>query len=172
MAELGRVRLSDPDALLPTGFWAAVAVWLERPQVANKRLCGARTEARGSASLPRAQTEKGPRRGQEELEEHDAGEPGQASPEGEPRLGPKGREGDVSAADLDSLWDRVSQSLVHDNPEMLAFISGPAMGSQPEAPQKLDLVLRTVIPKASPRCTLTAPKKELVVQGGSVVGRA
>ncbi|XP_049997124.1 probable tRNA (uracil-O(2)-)-methyltransferase isoform X1 [Alexandromys fortis] len=165
MAELGRVRLSDPDALLPTGFWAAVAVWLERPQVANKRLCGARTEARGSASLPRAQTEKGPRRGQEPgLEEHDAGEPGQASPEGEPGLGPRGREGDVSAADLDSLWDRVSQSLVHDNPEMLAFISGPAMGSQPEAPQKLDLVLRTVIPKASPRCPLTAPKKELVVQ--------
>ncbi|XP_041525429.1 probable tRNA (uracil-O(2)-)-methyltransferase isoform X1 [Microtus oregoni] len=165
MAELGRVRLSDPDALLPTGFWVAVAVWLERPQVANKRLCGARTEARRSASLPRAQTEKGPCRGQEPgLEERDAGEPGQASPEGEPGLGPRGSEGDVSAADLDSLWDRVSQSLVHDNPEMLAFISGPAMGSQPEAPQKLDLVLRTVIPKASPRCPLTAPKKELVVQ--------
>lgn len=168
MAELCRVRLFDPNALLPTGFWAALAVWLERPQVANKRLCGARTEARGSASLPRAQTEKGPG-----LKGHDAGEPEQASPEGEPGLGPRaGREGDVSAADLDSLWDRVSQSLVHDNPEMLAFISGPAMGSQPEAPQKLNLVLRIVIPKASPRCPLTEPKKELVVQGGSVVGRA
>lgn len=174
MAELGRVRLADPDALLPTGFWAAVAVWLERPQVANKRLCGARTEAHGSASLPRAQIEKGLRRGQEPgLEGHDVREPGQASPEGKPGLGPRaGREGNVSAADLGSLWDRVFQSLAHDNPEMLAFISGPAMGSQPEAPQKLDLVLRTVIPKANPRCPLTEPKKELVVQGGSVVGRA
>lgn len=174
MAELGRVPLADPDALLPTGFWAAVAVWLERPQVANKRLCGARTEARGSASLPRTQIEKGPRRGQEPgLEGHDVREPGQASPEGDPGLGPRaGREGNVSVADLGSLWDRVSQSLAHDNPEMLAFISGSAMGSQPEAPQKLDLVLRTVIPKASPRCPLTEPTKELVVQGGSVVGRA
>lgn len=174
MAELGRVPLCDPGALLPTGFWAAVAVWLERPQVANKRLCGARTEARGSAFRPRAQPEKGPRPGQGPgLEGHDAGERGQASPQGEPGLGPRaGREGDVSAADLDSLWDRFSQSLVHDNPEMLAFLSGPALDSQPEAPQKLDLVLRTVIPKASPHCPLTEPKKELVVQGGSVVGRA
>ncbi|XP_051056219.1 probable tRNA (uracil-O(2)-)-methyltransferase isoform X2 [Phodopus roborovskii] len=166
MVELGRVSLGDPGALLPTGFWAAVAVWLERPQVANKRLCGARTEARGSASLPRAHTEKGPQRGQGPgLEGLDAGEPGRASPDTEPELGPRaGREGDAPAAGLDSLWDRVSQSLVHDNPEMLAFLSGPALGSQPEAPQKLDLILRTVIPKASPHCPLTEPKKELVVQ--------
>lgn len=163
--ELGRVALSDPGSLLPTGFWAAVAVWLERPQVANKRLCGARTEARGSAFLPRAQTEKGPRRVQGlGLEGRDAGEPGQASPEAEPGLGPRaGRESDVSATDLNSLWDRVSQSLVQDNTEMLAFLSGPALGSQPEAPQ-LDLILRTVIPKASPHYPLTEPKKELVVQ--------
>lgn len=38
--------------LLPGGFWAAVAVWVERPQVANKRLCGVRLEARRSVSLP------------------------------------------------------------------------------------------------------------------------
>ncbi|EGV91598.1 putative tRNA (uracil-O(2)-)-methyltransferase [Cricetulus griseus] len=169
MVELGRVSLSDPGAVLPTGFWAAVAVWLERPQVANKRLCGARTEARGSAFMPRAQTEKGPRQRQGPgLEGHDAGEPGQASPEAEPGLGSRAGLGGF-AADLDSLWDRVSQSLVHDNPEMLAFLSGPALGSQPEVPQ-LDLILRTVIPKAKCHYPLTEPKKELVVQGGNVVG--
>ncbi|KAL8175603.1 UNVERIFIED_CONTAM: hypothetical protein K2H54_000992, partial [Gekko kuhli] len=40
---LGEAAVRDPPpARLPGGFWAAVAVWLERPQVANKRLCGAR----------------------------------------------------------------------------------------------------------------------------------
>ncbi|XP_066242029.1 probable tRNA (uracil-O(2)-)-methyltransferase isoform X1 [Saccopteryx leptura] len=53
MAEVGRSAVRDPGALLPGGFWAAVAVWLERPQVANKRLCGVRLEARRSAALPR-----------------------------------------------------------------------------------------------------------------------
>ncbi|XP_054942215.1 probable tRNA (uracil-O(2)-)-methyltransferase isoform X3 [Physeter macrocephalus] len=60
MAELGRVVVRDPDSLLPGGFWAAVAVWVERPQVANKRLCGVRLEARRSASLPRVE-HSGPR---------------------------------------------------------------------------------------------------------------
>ncbi|XP_058922561.1 probable tRNA (uracil-O(2)-)-methyltransferase [Kogia breviceps] len=60
MAELGRVVVRDPDSLLPDGFWAAVAVWVERPQVANKRLCGVRLEARRSASLPRVE-HSGPR---------------------------------------------------------------------------------------------------------------
>lgn len=60
MAEASRVAVRDPGALLPDGFWAAVAVWLERPQVANKRLCGARLEARRSAALPRTAV-RGPR---------------------------------------------------------------------------------------------------------------
>ena len=60
MAELGRVAVRDPDSLLPGGFWAAVAVWVERPQVTNKRLCGVRLEARRSVSLPRAE-HAGPR---------------------------------------------------------------------------------------------------------------
>ncbi|XP_055480254.1 probable tRNA (uracil-O(2)-)-methyltransferase [Psammomys obesus] len=166
MAEVGRVPLSDPGALLPAGFWAAVTVWLERPQVVNKRLCGVRVEVRGSASRPRAQAECGPRRGRGHGPEGlDTGEPGYASPEGEPGLGPRAiGEGDAPAADLDSLWDRVSQSLVQDSSEMLASLSGAAFGSQPEAAQELDLVLRTVIPKASPHFSLTVPKKELVVQ--------
>ncbi|XP_030895007.1 probable tRNA (uracil-O(2)-)-methyltransferase isoform X5 [Leptonychotes weddellii] len=55
MAEVGRVAVRDPGALLPGGFWAAVAVWLERPQVANKRLCGVRLDARRSVGFPRAE---------------------------------------------------------------------------------------------------------------------
>ncbi|XP_076794464.1 putative tRNA (uracil-O(2)-)-methyltransferase isoform X2 [Arvicanthis niloticus] len=162
MEELRRIPLSDPDALLPAGFWAAVTVWLERPQVANKRLCGARMEARGRTLRPGAQAECGPRQGQGHGLEMESG---QTSPEGEPELGLRaGLEGTAPAADLNSLWDRVSQSLVHANPEMLAFLYGPSLGSQPEATQDLDLVLRTVIPKASPHFPLTEPKKELVVQ--------
>nr|XP_056711496.1 probable tRNA (uracil-O(2)-)-methyltransferase [Euleptes europaea] len=43
MEVLGEACLRDPPpARLPAGFWAAAAVWLEKPQVANKRLCGAR----------------------------------------------------------------------------------------------------------------------------------
>lgn len=154
--------LSDHDALLPAGFWAAVTVWLERPQVANKRLCGARMEARGRTLWPRTQAECGPRQGQGHGLEREPGH----SPKGEPELGPRaGREGTAPAADLDSLWDRVSQSLVHANPEMLAFLCPPSLGSQPEAAQELDLILRTVIPKASPHSPLREPKKELVVRG-------
>lgn len=144
--------LNDPDALLPGGFWAAVTVWLERPQVANKRLCGARMEARGRPLRPRAQAECGPRQGQGHGLER---EPGQGSW--------AGREGTAPAADLDLLWNRIFQNLVHTNPEILDFC-GPSLGCPPEAAQELDLVLRTVIPKASPHFPLTEPKKELVVQ--------
>ncbi|CAJ0950871.1 unnamed protein product [Ranitomeya imitator] len=40
MPELGRLCVRDPGSALPAGFWAAVAVWVEKPQVLNKRLCG------------------------------------------------------------------------------------------------------------------------------------
>ncbi|XP_038947892.2 probable tRNA (uracil-O(2)-)-methyltransferase isoform X2 [Rattus norvegicus] len=152
MEELRRVPLDDPDSLLPGGFWAAVTVWLERPQVANKRLCGARIEARGRTLRPSAQAECGPRQGQGHGLEREPGQGSRAD-----------REGTAPAADLDLLWNRVSQSLVHSNPEILTFY-GPSLGSPPEAAQELDLVLRTVIPKASPHFPFTEPKKELVVQ--------
>ncbi|XP_049742621.1 probable tRNA (uracil-O(2)-)-methyltransferase [Elephas maximus indicus] len=90
MAEVGRVAVRDPGALLPGGFWAAVAVWLERPQVANKRLYGARLEARRSAALPRSEARgrwpsavPGP-------EERGAGPgPSQGPHEGSPSPGPR-----------------------------------------------------------------------------------
>nr|XP_031294074.1 probable tRNA (uracil-O(2)-)-methyltransferase isoform X1 [Camelus dromedarius] len=89
MAELGRVVVRDPASLLPGGFWAGVAVWLERPQVANKRLCGVRLEARRSATLPRAEARgPGPNAGPEQEEQAGAGcrpeegpGPGQRFPE-------------------------------------------------------------------------------------------
>ncbi|OCT99289.1 hypothetical protein XELAEV_18005076mg [Xenopus laevis] len=40
MPELASVLVRDERSVLPGGFWAAVAVWLEKPQVLNKRLCG------------------------------------------------------------------------------------------------------------------------------------
>ncbi|KAM3938670.1 putative tRNA (uracil-O(2)-)-methyltransferase [Leptodactylus fuscus] len=44
MPELGRISVRDPGSVLPAGFWAAVEVWLEKPQVLNKRLCGSCVE--------------------------------------------------------------------------------------------------------------------------------
>nr|XP_012328965.1 probable tRNA (uracil-O(2)-)-methyltransferase isoform X1 [Aotus nancymaae] len=206
MAEVGRAAISDPGALLPRGFWAAVEVWLERPQVANKRLCGARLEARRSATLPSAEacgpgTSAGP-----EQKERGPG-PGQGYPGGgpdpRPPSGPKqgtafceseeaqgqcqqeeaqreaasaplrdpghpchaeGGEGDFLAADLDSLWDDLSRSLARGNSKLLAFLTCSGAGSQPEAQRELDVVLRTVIPKTSPHCPITAPRREIVVQ--------
>nr|XP_011743253.1 probable tRNA (uracil-O(2)-)-methyltransferase isoform X5 [Macaca nemestrina] len=206
MAEVGRAGISDPGALLPRGFWAAVEVWLERPQVANKRLCGARLEARWSAALPCAEARgPGTSAGSEQKERGPV--PGQGSPGGdtgprlrsEPKQGmacceleeaqgqcqqeeaqreaasaalrdsghpghAEGDEGDFPAADLDSLWDDFSRSLARGNSEMLAFLTYSGAGSQPQAQRELDVVLRTVIPKTSPHCPLTAPRREIVVQ--------
>lgn len=99
MAEAGRVAVRDPGALLPDGFWAAVAVWLERPQVANKRLCGARLEARRSAALPRSgarspRQSTGPKREKQAAAEHGPEEVrllGQHPPEASP--GPRSSAG-------------------------------------------------------------------------------
>lgn len=48
MGLLGAAAVRDGGAALPHGFWAAVRVWLEKPQVANRRLCGAAIEAEGT----------------------------------------------------------------------------------------------------------------------------
>ncbi|XP_060633986.2 probable tRNA (uracil-O(2)-)-methyltransferase isoform X1 [Anolis sagrei] len=52
MELLREACVRDPLRLLPGGFWEAVGVWLERPQVANKRLCGARLDASRRAAKP------------------------------------------------------------------------------------------------------------------------
>uniref|UniRef100_A0A8D0TWK1 tRNA (uracil-O(2)-)-methyltransferase n=1 Tax=Sus scrofa TaxID=9823 RepID=A0A8D0TWK1_PIG len=165
MAEVGRAAVSDPGSLLPEGFWAAVAVWVERPQVANKRLCGARLEARRSASLPRAEA-RGPRGAWDPAAAAPllAGAPGQ-------RDQAEAEEGHFPAPDLDSIWNYFSQSLAGDDREMLNFLTGSEAASQQEAQRELVLILRTIIPKASPRCPLGAARREMVVQdvrGGMV----
>ncbi|XP_047574706.1 probable tRNA (uracil-O(2)-)-methyltransferase isoform X4 [Lutra lutra] len=192
MAEVGRAAVRNPGALLPGGFWAAVAVWLERPQVANKRLCGVRLEARRSVALPRATAGPRPRSPGEGLGPGQITGPAQGtairgSGESQPRhgqrenrrevaaaarlaggSGPAGEAGvgesDFPASNLDSLWDALSQSLDGGHPELLAFLSGPQAGSQPQAPSELVVVLRTLIPKTGPRCPLAVPRRELVVQ--------
>ncbi|XP_026928007.1 probable tRNA (uracil-O(2)-)-methyltransferase isoform X2 [Acinonyx jubatus] len=89
MAEVGRVAVRDPGELLPGGFWEAVAVWLEKPQVANKRLCGARLEARRRAALPRVSPRgRRPNAGPEQEEPGAAGR-GPRPPEGGPGRGPE-----------------------------------------------------------------------------------
>lgn len=131
MAEVGRLAVGEP-ARLPGGFWAAAGVWLERPQVANKRLCGARLEARLSVVLG-----------------------GGPEPPDPPR--------DPGGPALAALWARVSRGLAARHPALLAFLSDPAR----PRPRPLQLLLRSVVPKASPRCPLAAPRRELVVQGTS-----
>ncbi|XP_048365679.1 probable tRNA (uracil-O(2)-)-methyltransferase isoform X2 [Sphaerodactylus townsendi] len=46
--------LAEGAARLPGGFWAAVGVWLEKPQVANKRLSGAHLEESRAMPRPRS----------------------------------------------------------------------------------------------------------------------
>lgn len=201
MAEVGRAAVRDPGALLPGGFWAAVAVWLERPQVANKRLCGVRLDSRRSAVLPRTEArgptssagpeqeeraaarcgpEEGPgpgpnadleqpqgRRQEAEERREAAAAPLRAGPPGQPGRAGVG-EDDFPASDLDSLWDDFSRSLVGDDQDMLAFLAGSGAGSRPGAPRELDVVLRTVIPKGSPHCPLSAPTREIVLQGKGI----
>lgn len=145
--EVGRVAVPDPGARLPGGFWEAVAVWLERPQVVNKRLCGARVEARRSAVLPRAEA-CGPR--------PSAGpEPEEPAAAGRDAEGPGG---------LRALWDDFPAGLAGCRADLLAFLSRSAAGSRPEAPLDVELVLRTLVPKAGARRPPPAPRRELVVR--------
>ncbi|KAG8508680.1 putative tRNA (uracil-O(2)-)-methyltransferase [Galemys pyrenaicus] len=194
MAEVGRAAVRGADALLPGGFWAAVAVWLERPQVANKRLCGVRLEARRRAARPWAQA-PGSKPGASPEPEEPGPAPPQRYPEGASESRPRAglRHGaaddgplefrdarqpgeardeaalgqdDSPAPDLDSLWDDFSRRLATGHRELLAFLAGSdsGAGSQPEDLQELDVVLRTVIPKTNPQRPLTAPRREIVVQ--------
>ncbi|XP_019309355.2 probable tRNA (uracil-O(2)-)-methyltransferase isoform X2 [Panthera pardus] len=89
MAEVGRAAVRDPGELLPGGFWEAVAVWLEKPQVANKRLCGVRLEARRRAALPWVSPRGRRPNAGPELEEPGAAGRGPRPPEGGPGRGPE-----------------------------------------------------------------------------------
>lgn len=90
MGPVGTAAVRDGGAALPGGFWAAVRVWLEKPQVANRRLCGAAIEAEGTVLLG----------------ESEGGSPRlTAVPGGGTDEGPQG------AAELSRLWREVSGHL-------------------------------------------------------------
>ncbi|NXN26085.1 TRM44 methyltransferase, partial [Nycticryphes semicollaris] len=143
MGLVGTVVVRDGDAALPRGFWAAVRVWLEKPQVANRRLCGAAIEAEGTVPI---------------------GEDGEASSSLGAVWGGGGQEGQAAAAgavELSRLWREVRGQLPagHGNlPQPLTPWGGPGRSSE------LRGVLRTLLPRGRPVGPPAPPTKELAVQ--------
>ncbi|KAM9661127.1 putative tRNA (uracil-O(2)-)-methyltransferase isoform 2-T2 [Morphnus guianensis] len=147
MGLLGAAAVRDGGAAaLPHGFWAAVRVWLEKPQVANRRLCGAAIEAEGTVPL---------------------GEGGEASPPlaavrgGGSGGGREVRAAAAGAAELGRLWREVRGQLPaghgHLPPPLTAW-GGPGRRSE------LRAVLRTLLPRGRPGGPTAPPAKELAVQ--------
>lgn len=123
MGLVGTAAVRDPGgAALPRGFWAAVRVWLEKPQVANRRLSGAAVQAEGKVPL---------------------GEGGQISPSivAAGAGGADGRQEGRAAgsAELRRLWREVRGQLALPPPLM-------AWGG----PGELRAVLRTLLPRGRP----------------------
>lgn len=123
MGPVGTAAVRDPGgSALPRGFWAAVRVWLEKPQVANRRLSGAALQAEGPVPL---------------------GESGgisssfAAAGAGGDGEGQKGRA--AGAAELGRLWREVRGQL-HLPPPLTAW-GGPG---------ELRAVLRTLLPRGRP----------------------
>ncbi|NXI43793.1 TRM44 methyltransferase, partial [Galbula dea] len=139
MGLVGTAAVRDSGSVLPQGFWAAVRVWLEKPQVANRRLCGAVIEAEGTVPL---------------------GEGGEASPSvsgsgQEERAAPGG------AAELGRLWSEVGSQLPAGHgrlPPPLRPWGGPGRCSE------LRAVLRTLLPRGRPLGPPGLQAKEMVVQ--------
>ncbi|XP_030347747.1 probable tRNA (uracil-O(2)-)-methyltransferase isoform X1 [Strigops habroptila] len=146
MGLVGTVAVRDGGAALPHGFWAAVRVWLEKPQVANRRLCGAAVEAEGLVSL---------------------GEGGEESPsfadvwEGRSGGGQRERAASAGAAELGRLWREVCGQLPLGHGQLPPPLTPWAgLGRRAE----LRAVLRTLLPRGRPAGPPAPPTRELAVQ--------
>ncbi|KAM4780002.1 putative tRNA (uracil-O(2)-)-methyltransferase isoform 2-T2 [Cyanocitta cristata] len=123
MGLVGTAAVRDTGgAALPRGFWAAVRVWLEKPQVANRRLSGAAVQAEGTVPL---------------------GQGGEIAPSlasGRAGAGGGGQEGRAAGpAELSRLWREVQGQLPL--PPPLTGWGGPG---------ELRAVLRTLLPRGRP----------------------
>uniref|UniRef100_A0A8C3QKF5 tRNA (uracil-O(2)-)-methyltransferase n=1 Tax=Cyanoderma ruficeps TaxID=181631 RepID=A0A8C3QKF5_9PASS len=123
MGLVGTAAVRDPGgAALPRGFWAAVRVWLEKPQVANRRLSGAAVQAEGTVPLGEGR----------EIPPSFAA--AGAGGDGERQEG-----GAAGAAELGRLWREVRGQL-HLPPPLTAW----------GEPGELRAVLRTLLPRGRP----------------------
>ncbi|XP_056658348.1 probable tRNA (uracil-O(2)-)-methyltransferase isoform X1 [Monodelphis domestica] len=163
MGLVGQAVVVDSGSLLPLGFWSAVAVWVERPHVVNKRLCGSRLEASGRPAWTPLEeataASKGSPQGAE-LERRDGvgmalGQWEEVQAPGTP-LGPP--------LDPDPPWRNLFRDFVTNDEEVLQFLRGCRVEKQPEPGSEPEVILRTLIPKPSALCPLPAPKKEMVVK--------
>ncbi|XP_074132968.1 putative tRNA (uracil-O(2)-)-methyltransferase [Sminthopsis crassicaudata] len=141
MGLLGQALVTDSSSQLPSGFWSAVAVWVERPHVVNKRLCGARLEAPGR-----------PARGQAQEPEESVGLPRDAAPEA------------ARAPSSDPPLEHLFRSLASSDEEVLRFVGGTGEAEPPEARPEPEVMLRTLIPKPSGAFPWPAPRREVVVR--------
>ncbi|KAM6261778.1 putative tRNA (uracil-O(2)-)-methyltransferase isoform 2-T2 [Porphyrio hochstetteri] len=146
MGLVGTAMVRDGGAALPHGFWAAVRVWLEKPQVANRRLCGAAIEVEGSVPL-----------GDDEAASSQlVAVCGGGSGGRQER-----RAASAGAEELGWLWREVCGQLPGGDgqlPPPLTPWTGP--GHRPE----LRAVLRTLLPRGRPVGPVASPRKELAVQ--------
>ncbi|XP_074085955.1 putative tRNA (uracil-O(2)-)-methyltransferase isoform X2 [Macrotis lagotis] len=134
MGLVGRTLVRDSGSALPLGFWSAVAVWVERPQVVNKRLCGARLEPPGRLAQGRA------------------GDPAaQGDPPGPERAGGAGPERPLEG---------LLRGLAAADEEVLRFLRGAGGDSGPEP----EVLLRALIPKSGASRPGPALDRELVVK--------
>ncbi|XP_068926681.1 probable tRNA (uracil-O(2)-)-methyltransferase isoform X2 [Petaurus breviceps papuanus] len=153
MGLVGQALVTDSGSLLPLGFWSAVAVWVERPQVVNKRLCGARLEAPGRPARGQAHE---PEEGAVSAERHPPG----AGLDG----AGCGDQAPEAPWDPDPHVEHLFRSLISADKEVQHFLRGALVEKQPEAGPQPEVILRTLIPKPSAPRPMPALAKEMVVK--------
>uniref|UniRef100_A0A6G1RC06 tRNA (uracil-O(2)-)-methyltransferase n=1 Tax=Hypotaenidia okinawae TaxID=2861861 RepID=A0A6G1RC06_9GRUI len=146
MGLVGTATVRNGGAVLPHGFWAAVRVWLEKPQVVNRRLCGAAIEAEGSVPL---------------------GDDGAVSSHLAAVCGgwsggrQEGRAASAGAEELGWLWREVCGQLPGEYGQLPPPLTPWA---RPGHCPDVRAVLRTLLPRGRPIGPAASLRKELAVQ--------